>query len=101
MSILAKYKEEEESIVNYLRSEYIIRKKYKFANTFLKNNPQPPLTINKKMKLMISGLNMGLSTLIILGFKCTTVSQVSIIPSLFQTRLLAVSYMPIIMMPSP
>lgn len=51
MSKLAKFKEKEESIVNYLRSEYIIRKKYKFANTFLKNNPQPPLTISEKNEI--------------------------------------------------
>lgn len=51
MSKLAKIKEKEESIVNYLRSEYIIRKKYKFANTFLKNNPQPPLTISEKNEI--------------------------------------------------
>lgn len=51
MSKLAKFKEKEESIVNYLSSEFIIRKKYKLANTFLKNNPQPPLTINEKNEI--------------------------------------------------
>ena len=51
MSKLAKFKEKEESIVNYLSSEFIVRKKYKLANTFLKNNPQPPLTINEKNEI--------------------------------------------------
>ena len=51
MSKLAKFKEKEESIVNYLSSEFIIRKKYKLANTFLKNNPQPPLTISEKKEI--------------------------------------------------
>ena len=51
MSKLAKFKENEESIVNYLSSEFIVRKKYKLANTFLKNNPQPPLTISEKKEI--------------------------------------------------
>ena len=50
MSKLAKLRKKEESIVNYLRSEYTIRKRYKLANAFLKNNPQPSLTISEKKR---------------------------------------------------
>lgn len=48
MSKFSKLKEKEESFVNFLSSEFIIRKRYRLAKKFLKDNPQPKLSQSEK-----------------------------------------------------
>ena len=51
MSKLTKLKSKEELFVNYISREFIIRKRYRLAKKFLKNNPQPQLSSNQKEEI--------------------------------------------------